>query len=171
MNIVITARESFLFKNGVAYVKKSRSDRFDIPMGSWDGAEVSELCGIYLLDKITNKDGPFEKSWVGLYRYDGLGIAKGNDSTRDKIRKQIETIFKEEGLKITTEINMVKTDFLDVRLDIETFQYRPYQKPGDTPSYINVMSNHPPNCFKHVPKTVEKRISNHSSTKEIFECG
>ena len=70
-------------------------------MGSWDGAEVSELCGIYLLDQLTNENGPFEKSSVGLYRDDGLGVAKGTDRTRDKsYRKRIEEIFKEEGLKI-----------------------------------------------------------------------
>ena len=123
----------------------------------WDGAEVAELCGIYLLHKLTNEHGPFERSYAGLYRDDGLGIAKGTDQTRDKIRKQIEAIFKEEGLKITTEINMVETDFQDVRLNLETFQYRPYRKPGDKPSYINVLSNHPPNCFKQVPKTVGKK--------------
>ena len=63
---------------------------------------------------------------------------------------------------------MVETDFLDVRLNLETLQYRPYRKPGDIPKYINVMSNHPPNCIKQVPKTVEKRISNLSSTQAIF---
>ena len=46
MEIVLTARESFLFRNGIPYVKKNRNDRFDVPMGSWDGAEVAELCGI-----------------------------------------------------------------------------------------------------------------------------
>lgn len=64
-------------------------------------------------------------------------MAKGTNRTRDKTyRKRIEAIFKEEGLKITTEINMVETDFLDVKLNLETHQYRPYRKPGDTPTYI-----------------------------------
>ena len=124
-----------MFKNGTPYVKKGRNDRFDVPMGSWDGAEISELCGIYLLDRLTNEEGPFEKSSVGLYRDDGLGVVKGTDRTRDKTyRRRIEEIFKEEGLKITTEINMVETDFLDVKLNLETHQYRPYRKLGDTPS-------------------------------------
>ena len=79
IEIVQTARESFLFRKGVPYIKKGRNDRFDVPMGSWDGAEVSELCGIYLLDRLTNENGPFEKSSVGLYRDDGLGVAKGTD--------------------------------------------------------------------------------------------
>ena len=70
---------------------------------------------------MTLEDGPFEKSSVGLYRDDGLGVAKGTDRTRDKnYRKRIEEIFKDEGLKITTEINMIETDFLDVKLNLET---------------------------------------------------
>ena len=81
----MTARESFLFKKGTAYVKKGRNDRFDLPMGSWDGAELSELCGIYILNRLTNEDGPFEKQSVGLYRDDGLGVAKGTDRTRNKL--------------------------------------------------------------------------------------
>ena len=72
-------------------------------------------------------------------------------------------------LKITTEINMVETDFLDVKLNLETHQYCPYRKPGDTPIYINVESNHPPTIIKEVPKMVEKRLSRLSSTKEIFD--
>ena len=138
-------------------------------MGSWDGAEIAELCGIYLLDRLTNDDGPFETSLVGLYRDDGLGIAIGTDRLRNQVRKRIEAIFKDEGLKITTEINMTKTDFLDVRQNFETNQYRPYRKPSDTPKHINVFSNHPPSIIRQVPKMVEKRISKLSSTKEIFD--
>ena len=95
---------------------------------------------------------------------------KDVEQQRDKLyRKRIEEIFREEGLKITTEINMVETDFLDVKLNLETHQYRPYRKPGDTPIYINVQSNHPPTIIKEVPKMVEKRLSRLSSTKEIFD--
>ena len=78
-------------------------------------------------------------------------------------------LFREEGLKITAEINMIETDFLDVKLNLETHQYRPYRKPGDTPTYINVQSNHLPTIIKEVPKMVEKRLSRLSSTKEIFD--
>ena len=49
LDIVKTARESFLFRNGVPYVKKGRNSQFDVIMGSWDGAKISELCGVYLL--------------------------------------------------------------------------------------------------------------------------
>ena len=98
-----------------------------------------------------------------------LGIAKGTDRTRNQIRKQIESIFKSEGLRITTEINMIETDFLDVILNLETYKHRPFRKPGDNPTYIHVLSNHPPTILKQGPKTVEKRISRLCSDKETLD--
>ena len=65
---------------------------------------------------------------------------------------------------------MVETDFLDMKLNLETHQHGPYRKPGDTPTYINVQSNHPPSIIKEVPKMVEKRLSRLSSTQEIFDA-
>ena len=40
---------------------------FDITMGSFDGAETSELVGLFLLSQLTHLDVN-----VGLYRDDGL---------------------------------------------------------------------------------------------------
>ena len=138
-------------------------------MGSWDGAEISELCGVYLLNRLTDKNGPFEKSAVGLYQDDSLGVAKGTDRTRNQIRKRIEAIFNKEGLKITSDINMTETDFLDVKLNLVTHEHRPYRKPGDVPTYIHVLSNHPPAIIKEVPKMVEKCLSKLSSNEKIFQ--
>ena len=64
---------------------------------------------------------------------------------------------------------MTKTYFLDVTLNLETFQYRPYRKPGDTPIYINVLSNHPPAIKKQIPKMIEERLSKLSSNKASFD--
>lgn len=64
---------------------------------------------------------------------------------------------------------MTETDFLDVKLNLETQQHRPYRKPGDIPTYINILSNHPPAIIKEVPKMVEKWISKLSSNKKIFD--
>ena len=63
---------------------------------------------------------------------------------------------------------MTETDFLDVKLNLVTHEHRPYQKPGDVPTYINVLSNHPPAIIKEVPKMVEKHISKLSSNEKIF---
>ena len=45
-NIIFTARKSFLYFQNEPWVK-SESEDFDVPMGSYDGAEVCELIGIY----------------------------------------------------------------------------------------------------------------------------
>ena len=57
---------------------------------------------------------------------------------------------------IETEINMSETDFLDVTLNLDTFEYRPFRKPGDTPLYIHVQSNHPKTVKEQIPKNDRK---------------
>ena len=42
-------------------------------------------------------------------------------------------------------------------------------KPNNEPVYINKNSNRPPQVLKELPKTIEIRISNISSSKEIFD--
>ena len=57
---------------------------------------------------------------------------------------------------------------MDVTFNICTGKYQPYKKPNDTPTYINVNSNHPPNIIKALPNNISKRISNISSDKATF---
>ena len=65
---VFYAGKSLLFDKISVGVKKDNSD-FDGAMVSYDGAEVCELVGFYLLNLFTNK---FGKNNIGLYRHDGL---------------------------------------------------------------------------------------------------
>ena len=171
IDIIMQARESFLFLNGKAYAKKTQP-QFDVPMGSWDGAEISELCGLYLLHKLTKKDGngqdgPFNKSQVGLYRDDGLAAIQGTNQERDKIKERIKTIFEEESLKVVTKVNLSVVQYLDIELDLENGVHRSYHKAK--PIYINTGSNHPPHILKEIPKMIEKRISMLSSNEKIFK--
>ena len=48
--ILTNARKSLLFTNNCAWQKKT--GLFDVTMGSYDGCEVCELVGLYILDKI-----------------------------------------------------------------------------------------------------------------------
>ena len=87
---------------------------FDVTTGSFDGAEICELVGLYVLDKLSSLIGTEN---LGLYRDDGLAAI--NSSSRpalDKMRKNIITLFKNEGLSITIETNLLETDFLNVSL-------------------------------------------------------
>ena len=54
-------------------------------MGSYDGAEVCELVGLYILDELSKF---LNKNDVGLYRDDGLIVLKNkNGHESDKIKK------------------------------------------------------------------------------------
>ena len=135
-------------------------------MGSFDGAEVSKLVGLYLLHHLAKI---FGKEAIGLYRYDGLAIllnASGPDAER--MRKKVTEFFEYHQLKVTVDTNLIQTDFLDVTLNLSTGRYWPYRKPNDQPLYINVQSNHLPLITKKLPCMIVKRISEISCDVDAF---
>ena len=104
-------------------------------MGSFDGAEVRELVGLYLLNKIKPL---FGSNNVGFYRDDGLAIVhKANGLKVDRLRKDIISLFKDEGLSITINTNLIETDFLDVSFNLNTGKYFPFKKLNNKPLYIH----------------------------------
>ena len=119
------ARKSLLFRDGNAWVKKEGNPLFDVTMGSYDGAEVCELVGLYLLGKLATLIGTKN---VGLYRDDGLAVIhQANGPNMDRIRKDIIALFKSEGLSITINTNLIETDFLDVSFNLEMDNFFPYR--------------------------------------------
>ena len=112
INAIKLARKSLLFNKDGTWVKKGDDTLFDVTMGSFDGAEICELVGLYLLDKLSSLIG---RKNVGLYRDDGLAaINSSSGPVLDKMRKNIIALFKNEGLSITIETNLFEMDFLDV---------------------------------------------------------
>ncbi len=111
-----------LFNDGKPWTKKDSNSLFDVTMGSYDGAEICELVGLFILNKLGQK---FGKENIGLYRDDGLAIMK-NKSARlaDKTRKELHKCFEQFGLKITAEANLHVVNFLDVTFDLNKF--KPY---------------------------------------------
>ena len=96
----------------------------------------------------------------GLYRDDGLAaVNTSSGPVLDRMRKNIISLFKEEGLSITIEINLVETDFLDVTFNLDTGKYFPFRKPNSNPIYIHAKSNHPSSIIKDLPNMVNKRLS------------
>ena len=92
---------------------------------------------------------------VGLYRDDGLAIIqKANGPKVDRLRKDIISIFKDEGH------NLIETDFLDVSFNLNTGKYFPFKKPNNAPLYIHSKSNHPPSIIKQLPSMTNKRMTN-----------
>ena len=136
-------------------------------MGSYDGIENCELVGIYLLNRLSTA---IDKDGVGFYSADGLAaIINANGPKLDRIRKDIIALFKEEGLSITIETNLIDTDFLDVTFNLATKKYFPFRKANNTPLYINAFSNHPPTITKQLPQMIKERILNLSCNKEEFD--
>ena len=83
-------------------------------MGSYDGAEIFELVGLYLLNRLSTV---IDKSSVDLYKDRGLtAINNAKGSKLDRIRKDIIALFQEERLSLTIETNLIEAEFLDVTL-------------------------------------------------------
>ena len=136
-------------------------------MGAYDGAEVCELVGTFLLDKICEK---YEKNNIGLYRDDGLSVFKNKSGTQlERIRKNLQKTFKDFGLEIVAESNLKIVNYLDVTLNLNNGSFKPYHKPDDIIQYINKESNHPPSIIEHLAASIEKRLSNNSSNEKIFK--
>ena len=166
INTINHARKFFLFDDSGAWVKKDGNSLFDVTMGSSDGPEVCELVGLYLLNKIKPLLG---SNNVGLYRDNGLTIVhKANGPKVDRSRKDIISLFKDEGLSITIDTNLIETDFLDVSFNLNTGKYFPFKKPNNTPLYIHSKSNHPPSIIKQLPSMTNKRISSLSCDEVKF---
>ena len=136
-------------------------------MGSFDGAEVCELFGLYLLSQIESK---FEGASIGLYRDDGLAMFSNVSPARaEKAKKELVAIFKANGLKITVDANMKVVNFLDVTLNLANNTYYPFRKPNDTPLYIHKNSNHPKTIIEKLPEMINRRISEISCNESEFE--
>ena len=45
INLIMQARKTLLFNDGIPWVKKEGNEDFDVPMGCFDDAEVCELVG------------------------------------------------------------------------------------------------------------------------------
>ena len=90
---------SLLFDNETGWTKKNLSSMFDVTMGSFHGAEVCELIGLFLLNNLSEKYG---KNNVGLYRDDGLVLLRNASGPQsERTRKDITREFKKQGLIIS----------------------------------------------------------------------
>ena len=144
------SRNSQLFNNTDIWLKNNGESDFDVTMGSFGGAELCGLVGLYILHILGDNYG---KHTTGLYHGDGLacfGYTSGPHA--DRIKKDFIKTFKEGfDLSITCETNFEAVSFLNVSLNMTSGKYQPYNKPDNNPSYINISSNHPPNFIKTIP--------------------
>ena len=148
-DITMHSRKSILLHNRSPWVKKDNDGVFDVTMGSFDGAEVCELVGLFILNDLANKYGTNN---IGLCRDDRLAIFKNRTGPQaERTRKEIARCFKEHGLKITIQSNLKSVDYLDITLNLTNGLFQPFRKPNDEPLYINTKSNYPPTVIKQIP--------------------
>ena len=57
MQTILHSRKSLLFTDQQAWVKKSGDPEFDVTMGSYDGAEICELVGLFILHSLSAATG------------------------------------------------------------------------------------------------------------------
>ena len=129
IDVIMNARKSLLFTSNECWIKRKGDPKFDVTMGSFDGAEICELVGLFILGTLGNIYG---HDLIGLYRDEGLACFENIDGhTSDRIRKHIIKIFKECDLKITIDTHLKVTNFLDVTFNLKSGTFQPYKKPND----------------------------------------
>ena len=115
------ARKSLLHSEGNPWIKRE-SGLFDVTMGAYDGAEVFEIVGMYLLSLLSSK---CNKEKIGLYRDDGLAVLRNvSGHQSDKLKKEFQDIFKENDLKIEIRCNLKIVDYLDATLNLNDGTYK-----------------------------------------------
>ena len=73
-----------------------------------------------------------------------------------------------DSTKISIDSNLVRTDFLNVELDLCNDTYAPQRKPNFRTTYVNIQSNHPLYVINQVPKSIYKRLTTLSKNKRSF---
>ena len=92
IEVIFHCRRSLLFHNNEPWIKKDNNGDFDVTMRSYDGPEVFELAGLFMLNMLSKK---FDKDNIGLYRDDGLSVFKNyNGHQNYKVRKKMTDLFK-----------------------------------------------------------------------------
>ena len=126
---------------------------FDVTIGASGGAEVCELLKTFSLASvyIMTTDCQYLKTQL------------------ERIKKSLQKTFKDFVLEIVAECNLRIVNYLDVTLNLNDGSFRPCDKPDDIIQYINKEFNHPPNLIKHLPASIEKRLSNNSFDEKIFQ--
>ena len=106
---------------------------------------------------------------MGLYRDDGLAILRNTSVPGlGRIRKNISKNLQHHGLHVTNKAYKIKTDFIDITLNLSSGEFWPYRNPSNQLLYIHAASNHPLILKKYLPSMIAERISEISSNKEEF---
>ena len=71
---------------------KKRVELFDVTMGAYDGAEIFELVGLFILFKFQQLN---KIKNLGPYRDDGLTVVENMSGPQlEKVKKELQVLFK-----------------------------------------------------------------------------
>ena len=75
-----------------------------MPMGAYDGAEVCELVGTYMLNALSKK---YNRNDFGLHRDEGSVVLENKSGPQsEQVKKNIQKIFKKHGLDVIIQCNI-----------------------------------------------------------------
>ena len=109
-------------------------------MGNYDGAELCELTGLYILYVLRSE---FGKEKITLYCVNGSSCFQnmtGPGPHAERVKKEICEIFQSCALKITIETNLQIMDFHGVTFNLKNQKYYPFRKPNNDPLYTSMLS-------------------------------
>ena len=114
MSLIKQSRKT-LFNEKIPWLKKDDSEN-NVPMRCFDGAEVCELVGSFILNKLKTV---FQNNTFGLYRDNGLAVIKGlSDPEIERLKRNVVKTFKDCGLNITIEPNLHTANYVDATFNL-----------------------------------------------------
>ena len=114
--IINHPRKSLLFNKQQTWIKES--GLFEVTMFAYDGAEVCEHVGSFLVYALSLK---CNKTNIGFYKDDRLAVFRNVSSTHcEKIKKEFQKLFWQHGSKLIIKCNIKIVDFLDITLNVLT---------------------------------------------------
>ena len=125
-------------------------------MSAFDGAEVCELIGIFMLLLLSKH---INKNHVGLYWNDNLAILRNTSRPEaEKLKKKFQKLVKEKDLDIIAQCNLKINNYLYITLNLNDGSYRLYRKPNEETNNIHISSDYLPSIIKEMPRSIEKRL-------------
>ena len=117
------SRKSLAFSGTDVCIKKDGDKDFGVTMGSFDGAEICEVVGLYILRTLGEKYGTER---IGLYRDNGLAFfEKTSGPEMERIRKVFVKLFNNKfKLNIVSETIVKVFSFLVLTLNLSTGKYK-----------------------------------------------
>ena len=173
VSIIVNSCKSILVKSGCTWVKKEtqgHESSFDVAMGSYPGAEICTIIGLFLLQEISNRNIFQDKNCFGLYRDDFASYSyRPKREIEHNEKKAVKALFAEYGLGLEA-FNIGKSiNFLDACLDLKENKHMPYRKPECELLYVHKESNHAASVIREIPKSIGNRLSILSSNNHIFD--